>query len=198
MPTVQRTGAYGARAPIIAGVTAIGAAALLLIKAGEGTGPVQTRADGIWYCAYADPATRGDPWTIGFGHTGPEVKKGLCVPEKRAQELLLEDIGKAQAALARCVKVPVHENELGALSSLTMNIGGRNACGSTLVRKLNAGDYMGAAAEFPRWRYAAGKVMPGLVKRRECERRLFSTPPTEANHAATIAMIKVCILKGQP
>lgn len=198
------------RTRILAGAAAIGVGGLLLIQAGEGTGPTQMRADGRWFCAYADPATKNDPikkgkpWTIGYGHTGPEVKPGLCIPEKQANDTLLKDVRVAVNALAQCVKVPVHENELGALASLTINVGGANMCGppsgpsSTLVGKLNAGDNPGAANEFLRWNRANGKVMGGLTKRRACERRLFLTEPTDANRDATIAMVKACIRAGAP
>jgi lysozyme len=190
------------RKRIVAGAVAICAAGFLLIQGGEGTGPIQQRPDGLWFCAYPDPATkndpikRGAPWTIGYGHTGPEVHKGLCIPEKQANALLIEDIGKAQSALARCVSAPVHENELGGMLSLTLNAGGPTICGSTLVKKVNRGDYVGAADEFPKWIYANRKIMPGLVKRRACERQLFMTVPTDTNRDKTVAVVKGCIMKG--
>jgi lysozyme len=173
------------RARIVRGAVAIGAAGALLIKGFEGE----------VLCTYADPGTRAAPWTIGFGHTGPDVKPGQCITRSRAEELLRDDIRTAQAALSKCVRVPVSEPELGALTSIALNNGGAPICASTMVRKLNAGDYAGAAAEFLRWNRANGKVMPGLVKRRQCEQGLFLADPNQPAEAAARA-IKVCIQTG--
>ena len=165
-----------------ASFAAISAAGVLLIKSMEGER----------FCAYPDPGTRGAPFTIGYGHTGPEVKPGLCISKEKAEAYLLDDIRIAQQALSRCIRVPVNEPQSGGLTSWTMNIGGANACSSTLIRKLNAGDVAGAAAEFPRWNRAAGKVMPGLVKRRRCEQALFLSPPGDGS----VDAVKACIIMG--
>ena len=71
------------------------------------------------------------------------------------------------------VKVPINQNQFDALVSLAFNIGGPNFAGSTLVKKLNSGDPRGAADQFPRWKFADGKEMRGLVRRRAAERELF-------------------------
>lgn len=173
----------GNRTRMVAGVAAISSAGWLLI----------TGFEGERMCAYPDPGTRGAPWTIGYGHTGPEVKPGLCISKAKAESLLVGDIRIAQTALAGCVRVPVSQSERDGLTAWTMNVGGKNACGSTLVRKLNALDYFGAALEFPRWNRANGQVMQGLVRRRRCEQSLFLTPPDQAP-AATAEAVKACIL----
>lgn len=192
------------RTRIIArGVGAVGAVAVLLAALAEGKEN----------CAYPDPASplarelrkpvakrvpgwqalSGKPWTIGHGHTGPDVKPGMCISDKEAERLLAKDLAIADAALATCVRAPVHENERGALQCWTLNVGGGAACGSTLVRYVNAGDYLAAANQFPRWNKAQGQVLPGLVKRRECEKRLFLTDPEKTSEADTLAMVKKCI-----
>jgi lysozyme len=173
------------RARIVAGAVAISAAGVLLIQGFEGER----------FCAYPDPATRGAPWTIGYGHTGPEVKPGLCISKAKAEAYLMGDIRIAQTALAGCVRVPVSQTELDGLTGWTMNIGGKNACSSTLVRKLNAYDYAGAAGEFPRWINANGKPMAGLIRRRKCEQSLFLTPPDQPAQK-TAEAVKACIIVG--
>lgn len=124
-------------------------------------------------------------WTIGYGHTGPDVYKGLTITQERAVELLLQDIAKASAAVNRLVALDraggadtdglpdLTQDEFDALVDFTFNLGAGRLAGSTLLKKLNAGDIEGAAAEFPKWVYAGGKVLAGLVKRRDAERALF-------------------------
>ena len=79
-------------------------------------------------------------------------------------------MSRFKSSIGRCVKVPLYQHEFTAYASLTYNIGGKAFCSSTLVRKLNAGDYAGACAEIPRWNRAGGKVIPGLDNRRAHER----------------------------
>ena len=78
--------------------------------------------------------------------------------------------------MTEAVKVPLNPNQFGALTSFTYNLGAGNLRSSTLLRKLNAGDYAGAAAEFARWNKAGGKVLKGLTRRRAAERALFEKP----------------------
>lgn len=120
--------------------------------------------------AYLCPA---GVWTIGFGHT-KDVHPGEHITRNEAYELLTKDLVQTQEELAAIVKVPVTENQFIALMSWLFNLGLTSAVRrSTLLRKLNAGDYEGAAEEFPKWRKSAGKVLPGLVNRREEERKMF-------------------------
>ena len=90
-----------------------------------------------------------------------------------ADELLVREVRHAERQVARLVTVAVTENQFSALSSFTFNVGGGAFQASTLRRRLNRGDIEGAAAEFPRWRYGGGRVLPGLVRRRAAERLLF-------------------------
>ncbi|MCG9076814.1 lysozyme [Laribacter hongkongensis] len=111
----------------------------------------------------------GDVPTIGFGTT-EGVKMGDRITPLKALARALSDVQKFEGALKQCVRVPLHQHEYDAFVSLAYNIGSGAFCSSTLVRKLNAGDYAGACAEIDRWTYAGGKRLPGLVKRREEER----------------------------
>lgn len=143
--------------------------------------------------AYPDPATRGDPWTICDGHTGPDVYKGLTLTNAQCDALTAKDIKEHKARLALCIRMPVTQTEADALTSWAMNVGTDRACKSTLVRLLNQGDYVGAANEFPKWKLAAGRPLPGLPRRRRCERELFLTDPTGWTEAASLAAVRACL-----
>ena len=112
----------------------------------------------------------GDVPTIGFGHTAG-VRLGDTVTVEKALTLLRGDVREAERGVLSCVKVPLSQGELDAYVSLAFNVGTGAFCGSTLVRKLNAGDYRGACEEIKRWHFAGGVSVPGLVARREAEFR---------------------------
>ena len=109
--------------------------------------------------------------TIGFGETAG-VKMGDKTTPERALVQLLESTEKHADAIRQCIRVPLYQHEFDAYVSLAYNIGAGNFCRSTLVKKLNAKDYAGACEEIRRWNKAGGKVLPGLVKRREAEYRM--------------------------
>ena len=131
------------------------------------------RFEGCKLTAYPDPATGGDPWTIGVGHTGPEVKSGMTIARSTADAYLVKDAEHAADAVRRLVTVPLKQQQFDALVSLVFNIGSGAFGKSTLLRKLNSGDTLGASLEILRWDKAANKVMPGLTKRRAAEQSLF-------------------------
>ena len=110
----------------------------------------------------------GDVPTIGFGST-QDVRLGDKITVPEALERLRRDVGDAESAIGRCVKVPLSQGEFDAFASLAFNIGSNAFCTSTLVKRLNAGDYDGACAEIRRWVYAGGQKLEGLVNRREAE-----------------------------
>nr|DAN43116.1 MAG TPA: lysozyme [Caudoviricetes sp.] len=111
---------------------------------------------------------KGDVPTIGFGST-EGVKRGDAITVPQALDRLRRDITVAESAISRCVRVPLSQGELDAYTSLAFNIGTDAFCRSTLVVKLNGGDYAGACEEIKRWVYAGGRRVPGLVARREKE-----------------------------
>jgi lysozyme len=128
--------------------------------------------EGLRTQAYPDPAHGWNVPTICYGHTAG-VAKGDRATRDACRVFLAEDYRPVGAALERLVQVPVTEHQALALADLVFNIGEGAFAKSTLLKKLNAGDYEGAAAEFDRWVYANGKKLPGLVKRRAAERKLF-------------------------
>ena len=133
--------------------------------------------------AYPDPGSRdGTPWTIGWGATtyedGTPVKEGDTVTRERADELLRHHVGRAEQVVQRWVTVPLTPRQRDALISFQYNTGALT--NSTLLRKLNAGDYVGAAQEFDRWIHNDGVVMEGLRRRRRAERAMFDDAPIVA------------------
>lgn len=125
--------------------------------------------------AYVDAA---GVLTIGYGHAlpaGASYPNGIS--EAHAERLLRGDALTAARAVADLVTVPLTGNEFDALLSFTFNLGRSRLASSTLLRKLNASDYTGAAAEFERWVYADGRKLGGLVERRRWERAHFLTAP---------------------
>lgn len=114
-------------------------------------------------------------WTIGYGHTAG-VEPGDIITAEQADALLLEDVIEAERSVNRYISAPLTQHQFDALVSFTFNLGSGNLRTSTLLKKLNAGDYPGAAREFLRWVNAGGKKLPGLLRRREAEKTLFETP----------------------
>lgn len=106
--------------------------------------------------------------TIGFGET-KGVRIGDTTTPERAMTQLLKSTNRHADGIKQCIKVPLHQYEFDAYVSLAYNIGVGNFCKSTLVKKLNSGDYKGACLEIKKWNRAGGKVNKGLVSRREKE-----------------------------
>lgn len=109
--------------------------------------------------------------TIGFGTT-EGVKLGDRTTVERSLVRALDDADKIGKAIAKCITVPLYDHEWSAYVAFSYNVGPSAFCRSTLVKKLNAGDYAGACAELSRWTMAGGRELPGLVKRRADERRM--------------------------
>ncbi|MBT1889244.1 lysozyme [Enterobacter roggenkampii] len=116
-------------------------------------------------------------WTIGYGWTQPvdgkPIRAGMTINQETAERLLKTGLVSYESDVSRLVKVGLTQGQFDALVSFTYNLGARSLSTSTLLRKLNAGDYAGAADEFLRWNKAGGKVLNGLTRRREAERALF-------------------------
>jgi lysozyme len=112
-------------------------------------------------------------WTDGYGNTYGVVPGGPPIGQAKADADLMRNLAGAEADVARLVKVALTQGQFDALVSFTFNLGAGALGGSTLLRRLNAGDAAGAAAEFGKWVHAGGEVLPGLVTRRAKERALF-------------------------
>ncbi|WP_026103480.1 lysozyme [Pseudanabaena sp. PCC 6802] len=123
--------------------------------------------------AYPDPGTGGDPWTIGYGHTGSDVYPGLTITQEKAEQLLSEDLKYFEKGILGCISVPLNQNQFDALVSFAYNLGVGALAESTLARLLNEGNYQAAADQFERWVNAGDEPMPGLVSRRHVEKELF-------------------------
>ena len=95
------------------------------------------------------------------------------ITEDEADQLLKRDIGSAERSVERLIRVQINDNEFSSLVSFVYNLGSGRLQSSTLRAKLNRDDREGAADEFPKWRRAGGKILKGLVLRREAERSLF-------------------------
>lgn len=154
-----------------------------LIKSFEGLGDGNKSTPGL--DPYLCPAGVA---TIGWGHVilqhGQRLEgkaglhvairlypKGITVEE--AERLLRQDCERFENAVDRLVKVPITQNQFDALVSFAFNLGEENLRRSTLLKRLNAGEYREAAIEFPKWNKANGQVLPGLVRRRKAEAELF-------------------------
>ena len=142
---------------------------LNLIKSFEGFVPNWYRDPvGVWTCCYGHTDMAGEPF---YAQT-----KTKRFTEIEGSEILNRDLRKYELAVNRNVKVPLNANQYGALVSFTYNLGEGNLKKSTFLKKVNAGDFAGAANEFGKWVNAGGKQLAGLVRRRKAERDLFLTP----------------------
>jgi lysozyme len=142
--------------------------------------------------------------TIGCGHTSaagaPRVVPGLKITSEESDEILSRDLAKFEAAVSNAVRVSLNQNEFDALVSLAFNIGGGAFAGSTLVRKLNAGDRGGAANQLLVWNKAGGKALKGLSTRREAERKQFLGygPPAQSVPQKPVESISPTAAPSQP
>lgn len=135
------------------------------------------RFEGLELEAYQDIA---GIWTIGYGHTGPDVEPGMKISEREAEEMLRRDLKPREQAVESAVKVPLNQNEFDALVSFVYNVGASAFRGSTALKRLNKGDRAGAADALTWWNKATvGGVLRevmGLTRRRAAEKALFLTP----------------------
>lgn len=139
---------------------------------------IQT-CEGCRLRAYPDPASGGAPWTIGYGHTGPEVQPGVVISQQQAEAWLRSDIARFEAAVDRCLAANgiapprLSAQQRDALVSFCFNVGAAAFSGSTLVRRLKAGEAANTvlAQELPRWVHGPNGPVPGLVNRRQAELR---------------------------
>ena len=142
-----------------------GLSAVLLLAA-----PLVAKWEGVRYYAYPDPATGGAPWTVCYGHTGPDVVRGKGYTLAECQALLQADLREADAIVRRCIARPMPTRVEAALVSLTFNVGPQPVCSGMLGRHARAGDWARTCASLDVYRMAGGRVMRGLVLRRADER----------------------------
>lgn len=111
-------------------------------------------------------------WTIGYGHT-KDVEEGDTISKDQAEEMLVEELHEYENYVNEYVNVALSQNQFDALVSWVYNLGPANLQSSTLLKVLNSGDYSGVPAQIERWNKAGGKVLEGLIRRREAESALF-------------------------
>lgn len=131
--------------------------------------------EGLKLSAYRDG---GGVWTIGYGHASDsvfQVGPGQHITEDFAEKLLRHDLAEAQLAVAAAVKVALNDNQFAALVSFCFNVGSTAFRKSTLVKKLNSGDYDAVPFELARWNKDNGKVVKGLTMRRAAEAGLWAS-----------------------
>lgn len=158
--------------------TEISGIGLSLIKAFEGK----------YNIGYLCPA---GVWTIGYGHTGETLgnssPKGMTITDEQIDILLKQDMKRFEKAVLRSITVPLKQHQFDALVSFAFNVGAGALATSTLLKKLNSGDYAGAAEQFLVWNKATNPqtkkkvVLPGLTRRRQAERHLFITGELKVN-----------------
>lgn len=127
--------------------------------------------EGCKLTAYKCPA---GIWTCGFGTTSG-VTPGMTITREQAEEMLKKDLVKFETVVKTLVKVVLTQEQFDSLVSFSYNTGSGALGSSTLLKKLNKGDYKGASEEFLRWNKAGGKVLVGLIRRRMAEQKLFNT-----------------------
>lgn len=128
------------------------------------------RFEGCRLVAYQDQV---GVWTIGYGHTHG-VSEGLVITQPIAESWLLADTANAEDDVNKFVRVPLTQGQFDALVDFAFNLGCGALNNSTLLKDLNAGDKAAAAAEFEKWDHAGGKVVAGLLRRRQAEADEFN------------------------
>lgn len=140
-----------------------------------------TEFEGLELKAYPDPATGGDPWTIGYGSTGPRVRPGMTITKLQALEWLRDDIDTAARKLASVVKPDIlgilSDSQYAALLSFAFNLGAKPSW--TIWKALNSRQFDAVPAQIMRFNKAAGKVMKGLTRRRAAECVLWNSEAEE-------------------
>lgn len=127
--------------------------------------------EGLRQTAYPDPATKGPPWTVCYGHTGADVRPGDRRTVAECKALLRSDLAKYAAGVEACIRVPLPDARWVAFVDFAYNLGVGAACKSTAVKLLNAGRTREACDYLLKYNRAAGIVFPGLTRRRERERQ---------------------------
>ena len=126
--------------------------------------------------AYPDPGSGGDPWTIGWGSTGPDIKPGVNWTQQQCDDRFTQDLTTFAQSVDNAIGgAATTQPQFDALVSFAYNLGIGNLTKSTLLKLHKAGNYAGAAGEFGKWNKAGGKVLNGLTRRRAAEAQLYSS-----------------------
>ena len=115
-------------------------------------------------------------WTCGYGTTGPDIVEGITFTQAQAERRLMDSLDSVEQCVERHVTATLTQNQFDALCAFVYNVGCVAFSGSTMLKKVEAGDFVQAAQEFQRWNRAGGNVLAGLTRRRTAEARLFVTP----------------------
>lgn len=145
----------------------------------------------------------GGVWTIGYGHTGKvrgkAIGPGMTITKEEAEQILADDVMHFENAVRRNVKVPLNQNQYDALVNLSFNIGDGAFKDSTLLRRLNQGDYQAAADQILVWNKVGGKLSKGLANRRERERSMFLGQGEQLNQGDNLSTpVNIDGLIGDP
>lgn len=132
-------------------------------------------SEGLRLTAYPDPGSRdGNPWTIGYGSTGPDIRKGMVWTKQQAHARLVADIRRFEDQVEKALQgAATSQAQFDALVHFAYNVGVHALSKSTLLRVHKAGHFDGAAREFARWNKNDGRVMAGLTKRRVVEAAMY-------------------------
>ena len=136
-----------------------------------------TQLEGTRHMAYQDVA---NVWTVCQGYAGKDVVRGKYYSDDECRKLLITQLSEHGKAVLSCTNVPLNENEYAAYTLFAYNVGGSAYCRSSLLKKLNAGDRVGACNGLLAWDMADGKHVPGLLNRRKIEREICLRPAKEA------------------
>ena len=145
-------------------------AGMVLMNLGYNGTKILKFFEGCRLTAYQDSV---GVWTIGYGHT-KGVHAGMSITQEEAEQMLLIELEEYEGYIDKYVIVPLTQNQFDALVVWVYNLGPTNLRRSTLLKELNSGNYTAAGNEITRWNKAGGKVLAGLVKRREAEAELFN------------------------
>lgn len=127
--------------------------------------------EGLRQNAYPDPATGGAPWTVCYGETSG-VKRGDYHSIAECKVMLVKSLNKYAKGIEACVTVSLPDRRFVAITSFAYNVGVGAACGSSVVKQINAGNVQAGCDALLKWNRAAGIVFPGLTRRRQAEREL--------------------------
>jgi lysozyme len=145
-------------------------AGMVLMNLGYNGTKILKFFEGCRLTAYQDSV---GVWTIGYGHT-KGVHAGMSITQEEAEQMLLTELEEYEGYIEKYVTVPLTQNQFDALVVWVYNLGPTNFRRSTLLKELNSGNYTAAGNEITKWNKAGGKVLAGLVKRREAEAELFN------------------------